>query len=429
MALIGEMKFLTIGDNTYSIPAISAATSSNLGGIKIGYSTSNKNYAVQLDNNNKAFVNVPWTDTTYSSLAAASGGTTVSLVTTGEKYIWNNMLPLTGGNVSGSVSIDDLTVGDLIVTGNTSFVQGIPFSTITGTPTTISGYGITDAVTDVAYNSSTYNITKTINGTTSNIYQMPCIAGTGEKSIKFGDLSIVIASGEWSLAGGGHVDDTLGYETQATETGAFAWGYHTRATNSATFAVGYDNLASGQFSFAAGAHTQATDYYCFSTGLSTKAIGFASFAIGQVTEANGICSISVGNHTIANGNASMAAGNYTITSGKGSFVTGHYNIEDTGTASDNPFNNNDYKKYAFIIGNGNKVNNVVTRSNALAVDWYGNLEIAGSITLGYSGNDVTTLTATQLKTLISTGTTGQVLTKTASGFAWQTLPIYNGGVS
>lgn len=31
-----------------------------------------------------------FTDTTYSSLPAASGGTDVSLVTTGEKYIWNN---------------------------------------------------------------------------------------------------------------------------------------------------------------------------------------------------------------------------------------------------------------------------------------------------------------------------------------------------
>lgn len=39
------------------------ATSSILGGIKIGYSASGKNYAVQLDGNNKAYVNVPWTDT------------------------------------------------------------------------------------------------------------------------------------------------------------------------------------------------------------------------------------------------------------------------------------------------------------------------------------------------------------------------------
>ena len=34
--------------------------------------------------------NAYWGDaTTYSSLAAANGGTDVSLVTTGEKYIWN----------------------------------------------------------------------------------------------------------------------------------------------------------------------------------------------------------------------------------------------------------------------------------------------------------------------------------------------------
>lgn len=37
-----------------------------------------------------------FTDTTYSSLAAASGGTAVSLVTTGEKYIWNSKTSNTG---------------------------------------------------------------------------------------------------------------------------------------------------------------------------------------------------------------------------------------------------------------------------------------------------------------------------------------------
>lgn len=36
------------------------------------------------------------TDTTYESKAAASGGTTVSLVTTGEKYIWNNKSDFSG---------------------------------------------------------------------------------------------------------------------------------------------------------------------------------------------------------------------------------------------------------------------------------------------------------------------------------------------
>ena len=41
------------------------ATTSALGGIKIGYTSAGKNYAVQLSSE-KAFVNVPWTDTPYT---------------------------------------------------------------------------------------------------------------------------------------------------------------------------------------------------------------------------------------------------------------------------------------------------------------------------------------------------------------------------
>lgn len=51
---------------------ISQATADALGGIKIGYSTSGKNYAVQLDGAGKAFVNVPWTDNNTTYLAATS---------------------------------------------------------------------------------------------------------------------------------------------------------------------------------------------------------------------------------------------------------------------------------------------------------------------------------------------------------------------
>ena len=59
--------------NQQSVYQLPQATSSALGGIKIGYTTTGKNYAIQLDSNGKAFVNVPWTDTTYSLPLAASG--------------------------------------------------------------------------------------------------------------------------------------------------------------------------------------------------------------------------------------------------------------------------------------------------------------------------------------------------------------------
>ena len=49
--------------NNYTLPV---ATSDALGGIRIGYGASGKYYAVQLDNNNKAYVYVPWSNTEYT---------------------------------------------------------------------------------------------------------------------------------------------------------------------------------------------------------------------------------------------------------------------------------------------------------------------------------------------------------------------------
>lgn len=62
-------------DTTYS-----QATSSTLGLIKIGYTESGKNYPVELNTSGQAFVNVPWTDTTYSVF---TGATTTAAGTTG----------------------------------------------------------------------------------------------------------------------------------------------------------------------------------------------------------------------------------------------------------------------------------------------------------------------------------------------------------
>lgn len=59
----------TDNNTTYS-----QVTSDNLGLVKIGYSANGKNYPVALDGNGKMYVNVPWTDTntTYTNMGAAS---------------------------------------------------------------------------------------------------------------------------------------------------------------------------------------------------------------------------------------------------------------------------------------------------------------------------------------------------------------------
>ena len=58
------------------ITSIPQASSSALGGIKIGYSDNGRNYAVELDSSGKAYVNVPWTDTntTYNVATTATLG-------------------------------------------------------------------------------------------------------------------------------------------------------------------------------------------------------------------------------------------------------------------------------------------------------------------------------------------------------------------
>lgn len=58
------------------ITSIPQASSSALGGIKIGYSDNGRNYAVELNSSGKAYVNVPWTDTntTYNVATASANG-------------------------------------------------------------------------------------------------------------------------------------------------------------------------------------------------------------------------------------------------------------------------------------------------------------------------------------------------------------------
>lgn len=59
--------------STFTPPTSSATV---LGGIKVGYTTSMKNYKVQLDSSGNAYVNVPWTDnnTTYNEATAGTLG-------------------------------------------------------------------------------------------------------------------------------------------------------------------------------------------------------------------------------------------------------------------------------------------------------------------------------------------------------------------
>lgn len=87
----------------------SQATSSTLGLIKIGYTESGKNYPVELNTSGQAFVNVPWTDTTYSVATTSANGLMSSADKTKLDGIANNAnnysLPLSTASVRGGIKI------------------------------------------------------------------------------------------------------------------------------------------------------------------------------------------------------------------------------------------------------------------------------------------------------------------------------------
>jgi hypothetical protein len=72
--------------STFAPPTAAAST---LGGVKVGYMTSGKNYKLQVDASGNAFVNVPWTDnnTTYNQATADTLGLVkIGYTTSGKNY-------------------------------------------------------------------------------------------------------------------------------------------------------------------------------------------------------------------------------------------------------------------------------------------------------------------------------------------------------
>lgn len=153
-----------------------------------------------------------------------------------------------------------------------------------------------------------------------------------------------------------------GSYTTTSEFAAHAEGESSTASGRASHAEGYTTAASGNYSHAEGSQTIAGGTSSHAEGAGCTASADYSHAGGAGCTASGSCSFVHGMSSNASGNNSGAIGADLIASGNEQFVCGRANEEK----------NSDY---LFIVGNGVTPS---ARSNAFAVDKYGNIYLNGS---------------------------------------------------
>lgn len=192
----------------------------------------------------------------------------------------------------------------------------------------------------------------------------------GADSVVIGGYVEASASGDHSFAFGRAISSGL----FAIAMGAKAGGVDviTEASGIASIALGTSNSASGDYSFAEGYVTQAIAARAHSEGNQTIASGGTSHAEGQKTESSGAVSHAEGNASKATGSRSHAQNENTRANGYAQTAMGKFNVLDpypSTAVTDN-------SGYALIVGNGTSES---ARSNAMTLDWNGNLEVAGDV--------------------------------------------------
>lgn len=249
-------------------------------------------------------------------------------------------LPLTGGNLTGDVSVNlsgdaskpyiktDYANGRLHINSNT-------------------GYSVD------------YKIPKIVRTQTSNTYEYnyPDKSGTfilvdDDNNIDFGNNAI--ESGvNFSVAEGQNntLDDNWTYACHVE-------GHHNTVNSSAAHAEGSNNSAIADSAHAEGKDTTASGQYSHAEGYSTTASGTVSHAEGQDSTASGNYSHAEGGATTASGQCSHAQNNHT--------VAGYANQTAMGTYNNNKSTN------LLEVGNGADDNN---HSNAMEVTADGDLLI------------------------------------------------------
>lgn len=181
----------------------------------------------------------------------------------------------------------------------------------------------------------------------------------------------------WSCIASAFTSHAEGSGCTASGNYSHAEGEYSKASNDCSHAEGLGCTASGTNSHAEGEYCEAIGIDSHSEGNRCIASAVGSHVEGYSCVASGNYSHAEGHNCVASGNYSHAGGDSTVAASSYQVAIGKYNIEDTSFI------------YSFIIGNGSGDD---ARSNALTVDWGGNitapkLTSPGALRLGFNGGE------------------------------------------
>ena len=173
----------------------------------------------------------------------------------------------------------------------------------------------------------------------------------------------------------GEEEKQLIYSTIADEVGQFT----NTDRNCEVFNDYENNVASAYYSHAEGYMTTANAPYSHAEGSNTVASNLSCHAEGSGTTASGNCSHAENTGCIASGSNSHAEGYYTMATGEHSHASGNHTIAGWEVFALGRYNKK-AEDVALVVGNGWGNDSYEYRSDALTLDYSGNLKLAGNLT-------------------------------------------------
>ena len=319
---------------------------------------------------------------------------------------------ITASGMGSSIYGDATTNSTMTASGAGSFIHGEITSNGTmaasGMGSSIHGYVSKSTITASGMGSSVYgftfnNSTMTASGNGSSIHgyatSNSTITASGISSTVYGSttMGVITASGTGSfihglasngtMAASGMGSSIHGYVSKSTITASgYGSAIYGHASNSTMTASGIGSFIHGD---ADGSTTKGSIMTASGRGSSIQGYVYGStmtassngsviygYAYNSTITASGMGSAIYGyaseSTMTASDAGSVALNESTHALKRAQLAIGSFNTDDSATTTTHSSNNKHYGTYAFIIGNGTGEN---ARSNALTVDWQGNLDL------------------------------------------------------